>query len=170
MTGPDSNDCRRRRRKAKAYAKSFIKRDSIKLQVAQEFGFTLEMIYKVAYKHYLDGDGDDYVCAGDLIMDLLDFEEVVKVNVEEHEEDDDDDDEEGASSSITQLSSSDFKLLQEETLDHWKRSRCAACIRNKCILFLPCTHLLYCENCANDRANCPVCDTIIESKIMVYIG
>ena len=160
----NSDDCSRRRRQAKACAKSFIKREPIKFQVAQEFGFSMDIICKIVYKHYLDGDGEDYVCAGDLIMDLLDFEEgKLEVN-------DDEEEEEGACSRAVQLSPAAFESLQSETLENWKRVRCVTCTSNKCVLFLPCTHLLFCGNCANDCEICPVCDTNIENKLLVYIG
>ena len=125
----------------------------------------MDVISKVVYKHYLDGDGEDYVCAGDLIMDLLDFEEgILVVN------DDDDEEEKGACSRIVELPATAFESLRNETFENWKRIRCVTCSNKKCTLFLPCTHLLFCENCANDREICPVCDTNIESKLLVYIG
>ena len=61
-------------RRAKARARFFPQQEPTKFQVAREFGFSEDVIRKVVYTHYLIGDGQPYVCAGDLISDLIDYE------------------------------------------------------------------------------------------------
>ena len=142
-------------RRAKARAKCFPQQEPTKFQVAREFEFSDDVIRKVVYNHYLIGDGQPYVCAGDLISDLIDYEagdlEVIE---------DDDKDVIAASPSTDSL--------REETLANWRRLHCIACKNKKNILFLPCTHLLFCDKCYRNCKLCPVCEIFIEETITVY--
>lgn len=140
-------------RRAKARAKSFPQQEPTKFQVAREFGFSEDMIRKVVYRRYLIGDGQPYVCAGDLISDLIDYE---AGDLEVTEED------------VTVTPSPSFELLRDETLANWKRLHCIACKNKKNILFLPCTHLIFCAKCYRNCKICPVCETFIEETITVY--
>ena len=157
------DQCRRRR--AKARAKLFSKQEPTKFRVAREFDFSEDVIGKVVYRHYLIGDGKPYVCAGDLISDLLEFEagdlEVIE---------DDDDEEENKLNNVTAAAASTpIDKLREETLENWSRIHCIECTNKKNILFLPCTHLLFCDKCYRNCKFCVVCNTCIQETIRIYI-
>ncbi|KAL4232728.1 Baculoviral IAP repeat-containing protein 2 [Mactra antiquata] len=49
--------------------------------------------------------------------------------------------------------------------------KCMICEVNDInMLFLPCTHHKLCENCAEGRTHCPVCDKRIEDKIKTFMS
>ena len=49
--------------------------------------------------------------------------------------------------------------------------KCSECnIRDKNILFLPCTHHSLCEECAEKATKCPVCGSEINRKIKTYMS
>ena len=154
-------------RRAIARAKCFPQQEPTKFQVAREFEFSDDVIRKVVYNHYLIGDGQPYVCAGDLISDLIDYEagdlEVIE---------DVDDDVTAASpstDSLCEAASLSIDFLREETLANWRKLHCIACKNKKNILFLPCTHLLFCDKCYRNCKLCPVCEIFIEETITVYL-
>ena len=142
-------------RRAKARARFFPQQEPTKFQVAREFDFSEDVIRKVVYTHYLIGDGQPYVCAGDLISDLIDYE-AGGLEVTENDED------------VTATPSPSFESLREETLANWRRLHCIACKNKKNILFLPCTHLLFCDKCYRNCEICPVCETFNDETIKVY--
>ena len=49
--------------------------------------------------------------------------------------------------------------------------KCISCYDNiKSILFIPCLHMLYCENCVDDSPVCPICRESITSKKNIFSG
>lgn len=61
--------------------------------------------------------------------------------------------------------------IQQE-LERVQESRlCKVCMdKEVTVLFLPCAHILCCENCARAMDSCPVCRTSIQSKIRSYFA
>jgi len=73
--------------------------------------------------------------------------------------------------SITELNSLEIQLTQSlERLrkEQILRRNCSVCkIRSKSITFIPCGHLIYCNECSQDIVNCTICNVSIEKKILV---
>ena len=50
-------------------------------------------------------------------------------------------------------------------------STCSKCISDEAnVLFTPCGHLVYCEDCAKDETVCPVCNCTVSSWQKVYFS
>jgi len=51
-----------------------------------------------------------------------------------------------------------------------RKSECVVCqSREKLILFTPCNHVQCCQSCADKIVSCPVCRTVIQTKIKIFI-
>jgi len=51
-----------------------------------------------------------------------------------------------------------------------RKSECVICQgREKVILFSPCNHVQCCQTCADKVVTCPVCRTVIQTKIKIFI-
>jgi len=51
-----------------------------------------------------------------------------------------------------------------------RKSECVVCqSREKVILFTPCNHVQCCQSCADKVVSCPVCRTVIQTKIKIFI-
>ncbi|MCQ2973132.1 MAG: hypothetical protein MJ209_07745 [archaeon] len=47
--------------------------------------------------------------------------------------------------------------------------KCSVCMKSdKCIVFMPCTHMACCEECSNSIDECPICHQKIEEKIKAH--
>jgi hypothetical protein len=59
-----------------------------------------------------------------------------------------------------------------DELEQAKQSRlCKICMEKEAIiLFLPCAHILCCQECAGSVHNCPVCQSVIQSRIRSYFA
>lgn len=52
-----------------------------------------------------------------------------------------------------------------------REKQCKICMdRDNCIVFLPCGHLVSCEQCSRSLVNCPICCGAITQKIKTYIA
>jgi hypothetical protein len=63
-------------------------------------------------------------------------------------------------------------LNAHQELQHLAEARlCKVCMeREATILFLPCAHILCCEQCSRPLSDCPVCRTSIQQKIRSYFS
>lgn len=77
------------------------------------------------------------------------------------------------------LSSADFCLFNfmsdEDPLEKLQRlqreKQCKICMdRDIAIVFIPCAHLVACENCSQALNKCPICCQDITQKIKTYIA
>jgi hypothetical protein len=61
--------------------------------------------------------------------------------------------------------SSAFSLKEEFE----NQQMCKVCLDSpKCILSMPCNHVVMCEECANQVSKCPICREDIVSTIKIY--
>ena len=63
-----------------------------------------------------------------------------------------------------------FSELSAECDDLQAKVTCKICLDSKIqVLFLPCRHLVCCENCANEVRECPLCRASIEGIVKVFL-
>ncbi|XP_052809855.1 baculoviral IAP repeat-containing protein 7-B-like [Mya arenaria] len=63
------------------------------------------------------------------------------------------------------------EVLLEENERLKRRLKCSICHRNQVkVLFLPCGHLVACENCAPICTHCPRCQTRITHTFRVFMS
>jgi len=65
----------------------------------------------------------------------------------------------------------DMESLKEENRRLKDTMLCKICMeKDICTLFLPCSHLVCCEDCAPALRDCPVCRTAIRGTVRTYIS
>uniref|UniRef100_A0A0K0FLC8 RING-type domain-containing protein n=1 Tax=Strongyloides venezuelensis TaxID=75913 RepID=A0A0K0FLC8_STRVS len=68
---------------------------------------------------------------------------------------------------LNDLKVENYRLTQQIN----SMSLCLCCCTNKPdTIFLPCWHLLCCQNCSTSLYDCPICRTSLQGKVKVFLG
>jgi len=148
-------DPREEMRKLEMKVEAELEKSSSIVETAHEMGFSMQQI-KNAFKRQLISTNQSFSGRGDLVASLVN-----------HESDDDQEvestPEETKSTPETSLSARDeINRLEQEKL-------CKICHRSEIqVVFLPCGHLVSCNNCSPSVSVCPLCKVPISEKIRTF--
>ena len=165
--------------------------ENILMTVAKEFGFEEEEISIVLRQHHFDMSGDLLEYLMDMFEDTLQGQVLDDEKMNERNESLEgdsqrskmneslkDDDEEQSGMSLKNIKEMDEALnrvherrkLCTETKDLMRWRMCVTCKEEeRAIVFLPCSHLALCRQCALKAVCCPCGMEIIDS-ILTFIG
>ncbi|KAI3460418.1 hypothetical protein Pfo_017081 [Paulownia fortunei] len=66
--------------------------------------------------------------------------------------------------------SSSSNTGRKKTEEHSERMACKLCkARSSCVVFFPCRHLCCCKSCDALSGQCPVCETVKETSLEVFL-
>ena len=64
-----------------------------------------------------------------------------------------------------------IRQLEDEVVTLKHEKTCKVCMdKDICVVFLPCGHLVACEDCATAVRKCPVCRAVIKGTIRTYMS
>ena len=63
-----------------------------------------------------------------------------------------------------------LELQKNRLRDSLDQNMCAVCLESeKCIMFAPCNHICACEGCGGRVDKCPMCQSVVTSRVKVYL-
>ncbi|CAO2636191.1 Baculoviral IAP repeat-containing protein 3 [Lemmus lemmus] len=135
------------------------------VKAALEMGFSRSLVRQTVQRQIL-ATGENYRTVSDLVIGLLDAEDEMR---EEQKEQAAEDTESGTFSREMECHSC---LSLEEQLRRLQEERtCKVCMdREVSIVFIPCGHLVVCQECAPSLRKCPICRGTIKGTVRTFLS